>query len=86
MWGGGTAGRTAGRLLTVLELPQIQRTCAHVTHTPLPSTHRDAVAAELGLDPATLELSMGMSGDFEAAVRLCWGCAWLCSCVVCGVW
>lgn len=31
---------------------------------------RDAVAAELGLPPAELELSMGMSADFEAAIRL----------------
>jgi hypothetical protein len=30
---------------------------------------REAVAARLGLEPATLELSMGMSGDFEAAVK-----------------
>ncbi|KAI1471476.1 uncharacterized protein F4812DRAFT_414185 [Daldinia caldariorum] len=29
---------------------------------------RDLVAAELGLDPETLELSMGMSEDFEGAI------------------
>lgn len=31
---------------------------------------RDLVAKELGLDPESLELSMGMSEDFEGAVRL----------------
>ena len=31
---------------------------------------RAAVAAELGVDPATLELSMGMSGDYEAAIEM----------------
>jgi PLP dependent protein len=31
---------------------------------------RDEVAAGLGLEPATLELSMGMSEDFEQAVKL----------------
>ncbi len=30
---------------------------------------RDAVAKELKVDPATLELSMGMSHDFDRAVR-----------------
>ncbi|CAM9852323.1 unnamed protein product [Ascophyllum nodosum] len=30
---------------------------------------RDAVAAGLGLEPQVLELSMGMSGDFEEAIR-----------------
>ena len=29
---------------------------------------RAAVAAELGCDEATIELSMGMSGDYEAAI------------------
>lgn len=31
---------------------------------------RDLVAKELGLDQDSLELSMGMSEDFEGAVRL----------------
>lgn len=31
---------------------------------------RAAVAKELGVDPETLELSMGMSGDFEAAIAM----------------
>lgn len=31
---------------------------------------RDGVAKQLGLDPALLELSMGMSQDFEPAVRM----------------
>lgn len=31
---------------------------------------RSAIAAELGVDPATLELSMGMSGDYEAAIEM----------------
>lgn len=31
---------------------------------------RDEVAAELGLNPGDLELSMGMSGDFEAAIAM----------------
>ncbi|KAG2444301.1 hypothetical protein HXX76_001058 [Chlamydomonas incerta] len=31
---------------------------------------RDAVAAELGLAPDSLELSMGMSGDFEQAIEM----------------
>lgn len=31
---------------------------------------REAVAARLGVEAASLELSMGMSGDFEAAVRM----------------
>jgi uncharacterized pyridoxal phosphate-containing UPF0001 family protein len=31
---------------------------------------RDLVAKELSLDPESLELSMGMSEDFEGAVRL----------------
>jgi hypothetical protein len=36
---------------------------------PLPArARRDAVAAELGVPPSELELSMGMSGDYEAAV------------------
>ena len=30
---------------------------------------REETAEALGLDPADLELSMGMSGDFESAVR-----------------
>lgn len=30
---------------------------------------RDWIAKELGIDPAELELSMGMSEDFEAAIR-----------------
>ena len=29
---------------------------------------RDAVAKEIGVEASTLELSMGMSGDFEQAV------------------
>jgi uncharacterized pyridoxal phosphate-containing UPF0001 family protein len=33
-----------------------------------PVTRRDEVAAELGVPPGELELSMGMSGDYEAAV------------------
>lgn len=33
------------------------------------SACRDAVAAGLGVEPQTLELSMGMSGDFEEAIR-----------------
>lgn len=32
---------------------------------------RQAVAAELGLQPEQLQLSMGMSGDFEQAVSIC---------------
>jgi len=31
---------------------------------------REAVAKELGLDPGSLELSMGMSGDFEQAIEM----------------
>ncbi|KAI9673462.1 MAG: hypothetical protein M1817_002924 [Caeruleum heppii] len=31
---------------------------------------RDEVTKELGLEPARLEVSMGMSGDFEEAVRM----------------
>ncbi|KAF4123876.1 PLP dependent protein [Geosmithia morbida] len=31
---------------------------------------RDLVARELGVEPASLELSMGMSEDFEGAIRL----------------
>lgn len=31
--------------------------------------HREAVAVAIGVEPDSLELSMGMSGDFEAAVR-----------------
>lgn len=30
---------------------------------------RDGVAAGLGVEPQALELSMGMSGDFEEAIR-----------------
>lgn len=30
---------------------------------------REAIAKELGVDVSSLELSMGMSGDFEQAVR-----------------
>lgn len=33
------------------------------------SACRDAVAGGLGLEPQALELSMGMSGDFEEAIR-----------------
>eukprot|EP00752_Nemacystus_decipiens_P002851 g2655.t1 len=33
------------------------------------SACRDAVAGGLGLEPPALELSMGMSGDFEEAIR-----------------
>lgn len=33
------------------------------------SACRDAVAAGIGVEPQTLELSMGMSGDFEEAIR-----------------
>lgn len=33
------------------------------------SRRRSDVAAALGVDPETLDLSMGMSGDFEQAVR-----------------
>merc|ERR1711871_156589 len=31
---------------------------------------REEVASGLGVDPLSLELSMGMSGDFEAAIAL----------------
>ena len=31
---------------------------------------RDAVAEALGLDPSSLELSMGMSGDYLAAIEM----------------
>lgn len=34
------------------------------------SACRDAVAAELGVPPSELELSMGMSGDYEAAIAM----------------
>lgn len=33
------------------------------------SACREAVAAGLGIEPHALELSMGMSGDFEEAIR-----------------
>ncbi len=60
----------------VIELQSsLARRCGAVPilHTPLPAQTLTAVRAEvaklLGLDEADLELSMGMSGDFEQAVR-----------------
>lgn len=37
---------------------------------------REAVAVALGVQPQELELSMGMSGDFEQAVRVGWRRTW----------
>ena len=34
------------------------------------ASEREAVAASLGVEPSNLELSMGMSGDFEMAISL----------------
>ena len=64
-------------LLGLMTIGAIARSTAAAEHDATDNedfvalaAQRDYVAAELGWDPARLELSMGMSEDFENAVRL----------------
>eukprot|EP00983_Pelagomonas_calceolata_P038856 1136946-Pelagomonas_calceolata.AAC.1 len=52
--------------------PAVTFGVTHSLHAALfaPRHHRDDVAKELSMQPQDLELSMGMSGDFELAVGM----------------
>lgn len=60
-----------GGLMTIGAIARSKATTAETENEDFDTLRkcRDEVAEELGVDKETLELSMGMSSDFEAAIR-----------------